>query len=406
MVFHFLPIYRFIRLRHSGRGSFSFMQNRNKGKTSIAGCNLLHKRLRKQEKLCKFVLSVKMRKVNNIKELAKKLGLSPTTVSRVLNGKSKTYRISQVTSRKVLSAARKYQYYPNRIARGLKMEKSETLGLIIPDIANPYFGSIAKTIEMEARSNGYSIILCDSLDDIVSEKELLHLLAGRKVDGIIIAPAGNESAHIVEMQEQGIPLVVIDRYLPETNLPYVTTDNYKGAFMAVDHIISKGHKRIACIQGIKRISSNTDRVRGYRDALLYNGLAVEEYMIAGDDFGELNGYTQTHALLQLTQRPTAILTLSNLISLGALRALKEAQLNVPSDISIVSFDEQPWSAFLSCPMTTVQQPREEIGKQAFQLLLELINEGNKKPAENKILQPQLIIRESVKTLENEKIKIN
>ncbi|WP_372948199.1 LacI family DNA-binding transcriptional regulator [Mariniphaga sp.] len=338
------------------------------------------------------------KKVNNIKELAEKLGLSPTTVSRVLNGKSKNFRISQETSRKVLDAARKYHYSPNRIARGLKLEKTETIGLIIPDIANPYFGSIAKTIEMEAHKKGYSIILCDSLDDEVTEAELLQLLAGRKVDGIIIAPTGKSSRHVTEVQNQGIPVMVIDRYLVGTELPFITTDNYIGALLATEHVIEMGHRNIACIQGINGISANTDRVKGYHDALQKHGIRVNELLILGTDFGEENGYIQTRKLLELPSRPTAIFALSNLISLGILRALKEAGLTVPDDISIVSFDEQPYSAFLACPMTTVEQPREEIGRLAFDFLLIMIDEGASKKVDNLMLQPRLIFRESVKKI--------
>ncbi len=338
------------------------------------------------------------KKVNNIKELAGKLGVSVTTVSRVLNGKSEKFRISKSTRRKVLEAARKYHYSPNRIARGLKLEKTETIGLIIPDIANPYFGSIAKTIEMEAHKSGYSIILSDSLDDINTEAELLQLLTGRKVDGIIIAPTGKSSKHVTEIQEQGIPVVVIDRYFPDANLPFVTTDNYTGAFLAVQHLIEMGHRRIACIQGINGISANNERVRGYKEVLQKNNLEVDEALILGIDFGEKNGYIQTQKVLALTNRPTAIFALSNLISLGTLRALKEAGLTVPDDISIVSFDEQPYSAFLACPMTTVEQPREKIGRLAFDFLLKMINEGTSKKIDNLMLQPRMIFRESVKKI--------
>jgi LacI family transcriptional regulator len=239
-------------------------------------------------------------KVNNIKELAGKLGLSVTTVSRVLNGKSEKFRISKETSRKVLDAARKYHYSPNRIARGLKLEKTETIGLIIPDIANPYFGSIAKTIEVEARNNGYSIILCDSLDDEITEAELLQLLADRRVDGIIIAPTGRNSEHVKEIQEQGIPVMVIDRYFPDTSLPFVTTNNYLGALLATEHFIKMGHRIIACIQGINGISANSERVKGYHDALQKHKIPVNEKLILGTDFGEENGYNQTKKLLALT----------------------------------------------------------------------------------------------------------
>jgi LacI family transcriptional regulator len=338
------------------------------------------------------------KKVNNIKELAQQLQLSPTTVSRVLNGKSEIYRISASTSEKVIAAARKFNYYPNRIARGLKLEKTETIGLIIPDIANPYFGSIAKTIEVEAHRQGYSIILCDSLDDVDTETEMLYLLAGRKVDGIIIAPTGKNNEHVVELQQQGMPVVVIDRYLPGTTLPYVTTDNFSGALMAVKHLIEKGHRKIACIQGIQGISTNSDRVKGYKDVLQKNGIGLIEGWISGNDFGEENGYLQTKNLMAMADRPTAIFALSNLISLGILRALKELGLTVPDDVSVVSFDEQPYSAFLACPMTTLEQPREEIGRLAFELLLKGIGDGNLTNSEGISIQPRLIVRESVKII--------
>ncbi|MFA5533101.1 MAG: LacI family DNA-binding transcriptional regulator [Mariniphaga sp.] len=337
-----------------------------------------------------------VKKANNIKELAEKLKLSPTTVSRVLNGKSKTFRISSVTSQKVFDGAREYNYSPNRIARGLKLEKTETLGLIIPDIANPYFGSIAKTIEVEAHKRGYSIILGDSLEEVSTEAELLKLLTGRKADGIIIAPAGKKSRHIVEAEQQGIPLVVIDRFLPDTNLPYITTNNYAGALMAMEHLIEMGHRNIACIQGINGISANTDRVQGYCDALRKKGIAINDHYILGNDFGELNGYNQTRKILKMHHPPTAIFALSNLISLGILRALKEEGLKVPDDMSLVSFDEQPYSPFLACPMTTVEQPRNEIGKEAFELLLQIINDKNQENIISKKLMPKLIIRDSVK----------
>ncbi len=354
--------------------------------------------MRKRVKLCSFVVLPMNRKVNNIKELAEQLHLSPTTVSRVLNGKSEIYRISESTSKKVVAAARKYNYYPNRIARGLKLEKTETIGLIIPDIANPYFGSIAKTIEVEAHLKGYSIILCDSLDNVDTETELLYLLAGRKVDGIIIAPTGKSNKHVVELQRQGIPLMVFDRYLPGTSLPYVTTDNYLGAFMAVEHLLERGHCRIACIQGTQGISANSDRVKGFMDALHKKNVEIKENWILGDDFGEENGYLQTIKLMAGSEKPTAIFALSNLISLGVLRALKELGMLVPNDVSLISFDEQPYSAFLACPMTTVEQPREEIGKMAFNLLLKNINEGNAIGLKSATLQPRLIVRDSVKII--------
>jgi len=337
-------------------------------------------------------------KIKNIKDLAALLNISATTVSRVLNGKAGTYRISRATGQKVLDAAEKFNYHPNRIARGLRLEKTETLGLIVPDIANPFFASIAKTIEFEARRNGYSLILCDSLDNEGTEKELLQLLAGRKVDGIILAPVGKNSGHITAFTEKGIPLIIIDRYLPGTGLPFITTDNYTGAFEAVEHMILQGHKRIACIQGVRGISVNTDRVNGYKDALKKQGISVDHSLIPGNDFGEENGYINTRKLLNKQDPPTAILALSNLISLGVMRALSENNLKIPDDISLVAFDDQPYSGFLSSPMTMVDQHKEEIGKLAVNYLVTSIYNQGKQEHIEVMLKPRLIIRKSVNNI--------
>ncbi len=344
-----------------------------------------------------------MVQVKNIKELAAIIGISATTVSRVLNGKATKYRISDNTSKKVLDAAARFNYYPNIFARGLRLEKTETLGLIVPDIANPFFASIAKSIEFESRLKGYSIILCDSMDSCQTETILLQLLAGRKVEGIILAPVGLRTDHISDFLEKGVPVVIIDRYLPGIQVPSIITDNYTGALQAVEHMISKGHRKIGCIQGLNGISLNTDRVNGYKDALMNHNIRIEENLIAGNDFGEQNGYDQTMKLLSLRDRPTAILALSNLISLGIMRALSENGLAIPDDISLVAFDDQPYSAYLASPMTTVDQPKEEIGKRAVNTLLDSIHDGDTKRQTNIMLKPRLIVRNSVKDIRDIKM---
>ena len=337
--------------------------------------------------------------VTNIKDLAERIGLSVTTVSRVLNGKSDEYRISKNTKTKVLNAASEFHYSPNRIARGLKLEKTETIGLIIPDISNPFFSSIAKIIELESYRFGYSLILCDSQDDIYTENELINLLCERKVDGIILAPVGLNGNHIQGLLQKNIPVVVIDRYFPGTAIPYITTDNYQGAFMATEYFIGCGHHRIACIQGLKGITSSTERVNGYRDALKKHKLPVDKSLICGNDFGEENGYLQTLLLLNRNDLPTAIFALGNLISLGMLRAIYEKGLRIPEDVSVITFDEQPYSAFLRSPMTTIEQPREKIAKVAVNVLFEAINTGNGVDDQISLkLEPRLIIRDSVKNL--------
>jgi len=337
--------------------------------------------------------------VTNIKDLALKTGLSVTTVSRVLNGKSEAYRISKDTQTKVLDAAREFHYTPNRIARGLKLEKTETIGLIIPDISNPFFASIAKIIELESRRFGYSLILCDSQDDIATENELINLLTERKVDGMILAPVGLNGNHIHDLLRKNIPVVVIDRYFPGTSIPYITTDNYNGAFIATEHLIAYGHRRIACIQGLKGITSSTERVNGYLDALKKHKVPIDKNLICGIDFGEENGYIQTQLLLNRKNPPTAIFALGNLISLGMLRAIYETGLTIPNDISVITFDEQPYSAFLRSPMTTIEQPREKIAKMAVNVLFKAIHSGNGVDEQISLkIKPRLIVRDSVKNL--------
>jgi LacI family transcriptional regulator len=339
--------------------------------------------------------------VKNIRELAELTGFSVSTVSRVLNGKGELYRISHGSSEEILKAAAEHNYYPNRIARGLRLEKTETLGLIIPDIANPFFSSIAKTIEIESRKYGYSIFLCDSLDDTSTERELLNLLAGRRVDGIILAPVGLTSDHVNEFSRKGIPIVIIDRYFPDTVVPYITTDSYYGACQATGHIIANGHRTIACIQGMTGISANSDRVRGYKDTLEKNGIPVDSSLIVGDNFGEENGYIQAHLLMRRKNRPTAIFALSNLISLGAMRAIAENNLKIPDDISLVSFDDQPYSALLASPMTTVEQEKDEIAMMAVKLLMERVAGKNESyEIKNIMIKPKLIIRKSVRNIKS------
>lgn len=331
-----------------------------------------------------------------MRELADSLGLSITTVSRVLNGKAESYRISPRTKERVLRFAKEQNFIPNKIARGLKMDKTETLGLVIPDIANPFFADIAKSIELEARLKGFSIILCDSREELTVEKELIDLLQGHKVEGIIIAPVGTNFDHLVRVYESGLPLVIVDRYSPEINLPYITSDNYQGAFDAVNYLISMGHRKIACIQGIRNSQPNKERVFGYIDALKQNMMPVDESFITGEDFSTENGYKQTRILFSVDNPPTAIFALSNLISLGVMQALGEMGLRIPDDVSLISYDEQPYSAYLGTPLTTIEQKKSELGQLAVSVITKYIEnkEYRNKPVNMK-LKTNLIIRRSV-----------
>jgi LacI family transcriptional regulator len=342
--------------------------------------------------------------VNDIRELARLLDLSITTVSRVLNGKSEKYRISLETTERVRQAAKDYNYSPNRIARGLKLDRTDTIGLIIPDISNPFFADIAQSIEKEARAKGFSLILCDSGDDLNIEKDLISLLRSHKVDGIIIAPVGTRFEHIVDIYNTGLPLVIIDRCSPDINLPTITSDNYQGSYDATTYLISLGHKKIACIQGMPESYPNKERLRGYLDACRDNNIVIDEDLIVGDSFVMENGYRQTRIILSMEDPPTAIFAFSNLISLGVIKATNETGMRIPEDISLISFDEQPYSAFLGTPMTTVNQKKSEIGQIAIDVLLKFILKKEYKKGVYMKLKTDLIVRDSVKSLKNLEIK--
>jgi len=337
--------------------------------------------------------------VKDIRDLAEILKLSTTTISRVLNGKSVKYRISEATKLRVFEAASEYNYVPNQLARGLKLDKTHTIGLIIPDIADPFFADIARSIEFGARNKGYSLFLCDSGGDLTVEMQLIFLMLSHKVDGIVIAPVGTDYSHLLETYKSGIPIVLIDRYFPNIELPYITSDNYQGSYDAVNYLISCGHTRIGCIQGIPNSQTSMDRVHGYRDALQKNAILIDESLIAGDNFSIENGYKQTRILFSMDNPPTAIIALSNRISLGVVNALSELKLMIPNDISIIAFDEQPYSAYLGTPMTTIDLRKGEIGQLSVEVLIKYIeNQTYYKKIVKIKLKTNFILRESIRNI--------
>jgi len=269
---------------------------------------------------------------------------------------------------------------------------------MIPDISNPFFANIARNVEKEARKSGYSIILADTEETENIEIESMHLMRSRKVDGMVVCPVGQHFTHLEKMFANGMPLVLIDRYSPDLHIPYVSSDNYGGAYQAVSYLIKNGHVRIACIQGLENTLPNIERLRGYRQAHADAMIGVNESIIIGDNFGYQNGYIEMKLILRYNPRPTAVFAVSNLISLGALHAIDEEALKVPDDISIISFDDQPYSNLLATPMTTIAQQNEQIGRLAMKMLFNQI-ELKTVPDQKGILIPtQLIIRKSVKNL--------
>ncbi len=340
-----------------------------------------------------------------LKDIAERVGYSVSTVSRVLSGMGPNYRISKAAQEKIYEAAREMNYKVNPIARGLRLQKTMTIGLVIPDISNPFFSQIARNVEREARKNGYSIILCDSEEDTAREIRSVEILRQHKVDGLIISTVGQDANHIMNIFQKKIPMVVVDRIFPELGIPFIASDNYQGAFEAISHFIENGHKVIACIQGLLNTFPNNERVRGYIDAHNKYNLPVDKSLIVGDSYGKQNGYIEMKLLLQRKTRPTAVFACSNLISLGILQAMFDEDLRVPEDISIISFDDQPYSNFLATPMTTVAQQSEEMGSIAVRLLLDQLNSHENYPSKSIFLSTKLIMRKSVKKIQGNPVNV-
>jgi len=333
----------------------------------------------------------------NIKDIAAKTGLSITTVSRILNGKAKQYRISESSCQKVTETARELNYVPNLFAANLRTGKSRTIALIVPSLNNPFFADIAGTINAEVRKFGYATLISDSDENPEIEKMELQHVISRKIEGLIIVPCGNQWKQIKQLHDQGLPVICVDRYFEDLDIPFVSTDNYDGAFNATKHLIENGHTRIACIQGVQLSTPNRLRVKGFKDAIGKENL--RNYTVVGDDFSLRNGYLETISLFNQKERPTAIFTLSNTIAMGCMKALKEMNLRIPEDISLITFDDHLYLDYLMMPLSCVAQPVTEIGKIATKYLFERINNQDQEVGIKQVLlKPEMKYRESVKRI--------
>jgi LacI family transcriptional regulator len=338
-----------------------------------------------------------------LSDIADRAGVSISTVSRVLNDKADTYRIGDETKARVLEAAEELKYRPNQIARGLRLKKTNTVGIIAPDLSNPFFAYIIKRVQNLAHNLGYSVVVCSTDENLEQEIEHVNVLYRNRVDGLIAMPVGQDYEHYVEWFQKDRPLVLLDRCSDSFDASSVVVDNYAGSSEAVAHLIQRGHRRIAIIQGLPGTYTNTERLRGYRDTLLRHEIPFDEALVVGGDFREENGYMETKLLLTAADPPTAIFATSDLITLGALKAIAEEGLDVPSDISLIMFDDFDFAPYLKCPITAVRQPKEMLGEMAVKLLVEELR-GETKGGKRIVLKTQLIVRQSVAAPDSARVR--
>ncbi|MDB5201106.1 MAG: LacI family transcriptional regulator [Ferruginibacter sp.] len=332
-----------------------------------------------------------------IKDIAKALGISTSTVSRALRD---SYEISPETKQLVLDCAETLNYRPNPIALSLKERRSRSIGVVVCEIANSFFSQVINGIESIAYDKGYNVIISQSHESYEREMMDLHYLSSRSVDGLLISLSTetNDISHLQALHQKGLPIVMFDRISDEIQTHCVVADNFKGAYEATEHLIQRGYKKIAAIANSEFLSITTERLAGYKEALhtyghKYNNAYVKHCFYGGMVFSEIE--EAVNKLFTLKQRPDAIITTSDKLTTGCLKTLVRRGIRVPEDIALVGFSNSDLAELLNPPLTVLRQPAMEMGRDATELLLQLIE--SKRPItqfEKRVLSPELILGHS------------
>jgi LacI family transcriptional regulator len=331
-----------------------------------------------------------------LKDVARLSGVSAMTVSRVINGGE---RVSPQTRQRVEQAIAELGYVPSRVARGLIRQKTHTLALMVPDVANPFFTLIVRGAEDVARRADYRVILCDTRADLTIERDVIEEMIAHRVEGIAIAPVSDRSrSHLRRLAKYGVPFVLIDRTVPGVDCDVVVGDSAGGARRLLEHLIGLGHRRIGLIVESDEVSTARDRREGYEQALRAAGLAVDPTLIVRATVDPGGGFDGMRRLLELEQPPTAVFTVNNLVALGAIEAVRAVGLEVPDDIALVCFDDIEYASRLYPFLTVMAQPAETLGALGTQLLLDRVEGRAPHDSRVVVLPAQFIVRRSCGTL--------
>ncbi len=328
-----------------------------------------------------------------ISDVASEAGVHSSTVSRILNGHAGT-TVRPATRERVLAAAERLGYRPSVLARGLRLQRTLILGMLVPDITNPFFSSIIKGAEDAARERGYNLILCNSEDEPEREASCLHALRENQVDGLLIASSRMADETIAELREEGYPFVLLNRATDSTGDLAVVVDNRAAAVGAVGYLAALGHRRVGHIAGPRDTTTGVERREGYRTGVLAHGLADEpELVVEADAFSVEAGHRALGIMLDGPARPTAVFAANDLIAIGMLQRLREAGTPVPSGLSIVGFNDIPLAGLLEPALTTVRVPQLEMGVVGAHLLIDRL-EGRPISDVRLTLPTELVIRSS------------
>ncbi|MBE3590731.1 MAG: LacI family DNA-binding transcriptional regulator [Firmicutes bacterium] len=326
-----------------------------------------------------------------LRDVARLAGVDPSTVSRVVNG-DQDLVIKEETRQRILKAVETLGYRPNAIARSLRLQRTRTIGLLVPDICNPFFPEVIRGAEAVASEAGYHVIFGNTDDDPAKERRFIDTLLAARCDGLILATAMTRDQTIEYLSEQGLPFVLVNRYTLGTD-HYVVTDNLQAGREAVAHLIELGHRRIAHLAGPLFTDTGLSRLQGYRTALREAGITFHSAYVEECDFKEASGYEGARRLLQLDPRPTAIFAANDLIAIGVYRAAAEAGLRIPDDLSVVGHNDIPAATYLHPQLTTIRVPLNEMGRSSARLLVELIERGEATETPV-VLKTELVVRGS------------
>lgn len=326
-----------------------------------------------------------------IKDIAKLSGVSTTTVSKIINGKDND--IGKSTIEKVNKIIKELNYSPNTIARSMITKKTKTIGLIIPDVRNPFFTDLTRGAEDVANERGYSIFFCNTDDDLNKEIKYINNLIEKQVDGIALAGAAVRNKELEEKVNTRIPIISLDRNVYFKGIEgTIEVDNYSGAYDAVSHLIKQGHKKIMLLSGQLNVKLSIDRLEGYKKALADNNIDYDEKLVVVGRYSSDFGY-ESMKKTTIDSDVTAIFCGNDLIAIGAMNALKEKNISIPADISIVGFDDIFISSLLTPSLTTVRQPSYAIGQLAVEKLINIL-EGKENLNSKLEIKLELIVRDS------------
>jgi DNA-binding LacI/PurR family transcriptional regulator len=330
-----------------------------------------------------------------IKDIAKKLGLSASTVSRALSDHPD---ISKETKEKVHAVAREMDYHPNTIAKSLQQKQSMIIGVAVPQVKHYFFASIMAGITDVAYQAGYTVMICQSNEDVKREINNIDVLISHRVAGLLISVSSTttNSDHFIRFKQRGIPLVFFDRVCTDVNVSTVVVDDHDGAFHATEYLIGKGHRCIGHLGGPESLSIGRLRFEGYCDALKEHGIPICEDRIVRGGLNEEDGTESASKLLeQAKDIPDALFCVNDPVAMGAIIHLKQKGFQIPKDIAIVGFTDSPMAEIMEPPLTTMRQPAYDIGKTAAELLVDQIqNPSHRSHPVHKVLKTELIIRKS------------